>query len=138
MSNVSNVLAVILKQNGLQQYDVTKKTGLGVSVVSRIFSGTQEFVSEEALDKIISAIAMSDQDKARIVQARLMDAYDGRYADCVKINLKGGAATPDKVKWPLAVDPEVKSAFEFLYRLVPKKPSVGQAILQLARMMGMP
>lgn len=138
MSALSNVLAVILKQNGMRQYDVTKRTGLGLAMVSRIFSGEQDFVSEDALDKIISVIALSDQDKGRIVQARLMDAYDGRYANCVTINPKAGPSPPDKIKWPFAVDPEIKAAFEFLFRLVPKKPAVGQAVLQLARLMGMP
>lgn len=138
MSQLSNVLAEILDQNGLRQHDVTKQTGLGVATVSRIFTGEQEFVSVDALDKIISVIAKSDKDRSRIVQARLLDAYDGRYAECIKMTLKGGSAPPTKVKWPIAIDPEVKAAVEYLLRLVPKKPAVGEALVQLARMMGMP
>lgn len=137
MSHLSNELAVILKNNGLKQYDVTKMTGLGVAMVSRIFSGGQKFVSDDNLDKIITVLAKTDQDRARIVRARLTDAYNGRFADHVRITLKGGAPEPDRPKWPTALAPEIKAAFEFLYRLVPKKPAVGQAILQLARMMGM-
>lgn len=134
MSYLSNELTTLLKKKGLQQVDIKKKTGLGVANVSRIFSGKQTYVRSPALDRIIDGLAGNPEEKARILRARLRDAYDGKYSDLVKIGIRGGASpserfTPNDV----SIDPDVNAAFRTLYSLVPRDPDLGPWLIQLSK-----
>lgn len=135
MSYLSNELTAVSKKNGVRQIEITRRTGLTVGHVSRIFNGVQEFITDSDLDKIIGVIAKTPADRAKIVRARLRDAYKGRYSGLVKIvgAPKGNGMDMSGV----TLDPDITKAFEFLYGLVPKNPHVGDSILQLARMMGL-
>lgn len=137
MSHLSNELAAILKQNGLKQTPIAAKIGMGAANISRIFSGRQAFVTSEDLDKIIGAVAKSPQDRAKLVRARMRDAYNGKDAGLVNITIRGGASpsqrfTPSDV----SIDPDVNAAFEYLYRLVPSNPEIGDLMILQARAMG--
>lgn len=134
MSFLSNELAATADKNGIKQIEITKRTGLTVGHVSRIFNGVQVFVTDSDLDKIISIIARSDPERTKIVRARLLDAYRGRYSKLVRIS---GAPKGEELILPASLDPDVKEAFEYLASLVPGNPHVGDSILQLARMMGL-
>lgn len=138
MSFLSNQLAVIAERNQVRQTDIVSATGFPASHISRIFSGKQVFVSDEDLDQILAAVARTPEERAKIVRARLQDAYRGKNTDAVKIVLRGGAGKSEKPSLPGELDPEIKRGLEFLAGLVLSNPSVGEAILGLARMMGMP
>lgn len=137
MSHLSNELAAVAQKNGILQIEVTNKTGLSVAHVSRIFNAKQTTITDDDLEKFISVVARSTEDRARLIRARMLDAYTGPGAELVEIRLKAGASK-EKESWPkVSIDPGIKAAFVYLYRLVPKNPLVGQSILQMARMMGM-
>lgn len=137
MSNVSGELKTMLRKNGLRQIDFTKRAGMHVSTVSRIFSGTTINPEDDDLDTIIGLIAKQPAEQAKIVKARMGDAYNGKYRHLVKVILTtGGGGKSAGVTSDVSIDPEVMDSFNYLCRLVPKNPAVGRAIVQLAKMMG--
>lgn len=138
MNSLGNELQTLLEKTGLRQMDIHRKTGMQVSTLSRIFSGSTKHPEDKDLDRIIEFLTGKDkQAQAKLVRARMRGAYNGRYRDLVKITLVGGGSKPDRLALSeISVDPEIKRAFEFLYNLVPEKPAVGKSILQLAWMLG--
>lgn len=138
MSYLSNELAAIAQKNGIRQKHVRAATGFSVAHISRIFTGSQDYVTSKDLKKIIDAVARTPQERARLIRARMRDVYTEEDADLVKITIKGGAPPPDRLpSHEIAVDPAIKAAFEFLYRLAPANPAIGQSMTGFARAMGM-
>lgn len=137
MGFLSRELKAVARENRIRQIEVTRKTDLSVAHISRVFSGEQVTVTDGDLGKIMDVIAKNPQQRARVIRARLRDAYQGPDAGLVKVilatNDKGAQGT--NLRFP-KMEPSIKAAFEHLGGLVPENPSVGQAILQLARMMG--
>lgn len=145
MSYLSGELQTVLKKYGLKQRDVsakhekvTNKKNLGVSKLSRICSGTQTEITSRDLDDLIDAITKSDEERGKLLRARVRDAYDGKYSGLLKIAIKGGASpaaryTPSDT----SIDPDVNAAFAYLYGLVPTNPQVAELVVLLARSMGM-
>lgn len=145
MSHLSNELQGILKKHGLKQRDVrakheklTKKRNLGVSKLSRLISGSQVEVLSEDLDDLIDTITRSDDERGKLLRARLRDAYDGKYSGLLKIAIKGGASPAERyTPSDTSIAPDVNAAFEYLYGLVPANPQVAELVILLARSMGM-
>lgn len=137
MSFLGNELKTMLGNTGLRQIDFTKRAGMHVSTVSRIFSGVTINPDDNDLDKIIGLLAKAPPEQAKLVRARMWDAYNGRYKGLVKVILNtGGGGKPPGIISPISIDPEVMDAFQFLCRLVPENPAVGKSMIQLAKMMG--
>lgn len=127
----------MLDKTGLIQMDFVKRAGMHVSTVSRIFNGTTLNPEDKDLDKIMGLLAKSPAEQAKIVRARMRDAYNGKYRHLVKVILTtGGGGKPAGIASEVSIDPEVMDAFNFLCRLVPENPAVGKSIVQLAKMMG--
>lgn len=137
MSYLSNELSTILKQKGMFQVDINKKTGLGTANVSRIFSGSQEFVTNDDLDKIIVALTNKPSEQGKIVKARLHDAYSGRYASLVQINIRGGATPAERFTPNVSLAPDVRAALEYLSERVFSDPQVGELLVLQARALGL-
>lgn len=136
MSYLSDELRAVSQKNGWRQIDVTKKTDLGVAHISRIFSGRQTYVTPEDLKLIVSAIAKTSAERARIYRARMWDSVPEEAGTLVRVDLRTGG-NPERVNLGVAADPDVKKAVEFLYQLAPKNPAVGRSLVAVAEMMGM-
>lgn len=137
MSYLSNELSAVRKSKGMLQIDVIKKSGLGVAMVSRLFSGTQEFVADDVLDKMILALTNKPPEQGKIVKARLHDAYSGRFASLVQINIKGGSSPAERFTPNVSLDPDVREAFAFLCDRAFSDPQVGELIVLQARALGL-
>lgn len=132
MSYLSNELQALLTQYGMLQVDIIKNSGINGAKASRICSGTQEFIRSRDLDKIIAGLTKVPQEQGRIVRARLLDAYDGRYASLVKIIIKGGAPVSSRfTPSDVSIDPEVNAAVADLYADIPGNPRLAKLILDL-------
>ena len=136
MSYLSNELALITKKNGVIQTDVVR-AGLTTGHVSRIFNGKQKYVEDADLETIISVVAKNDEERGRLVRARMMDTYTGRWADLVNVVLRSGDSKQKRrFRDKVGIDPQVSGAFDFLYNLVPTKPGIAEATIGLARIVG--
>src|SRR5688572_14322723 len=119
MSYLADELKAVADKNGFLQIDVTRKTGMTVAHVSRIFSGRQSFVTLKHLKQIVGAIAKSREDQARIYRARMLDCVPDEAQELVKVSLRTGGKS-ERLHLGVSADPEVKRAVEFLYKLVPR------------------
>lgn len=137
MSSLSNELATLLKKNGMRQIDFTKRAGMHVSTVSRIFTGVTLNPDDKDLDTIIGLLAKTPRERAELVRARIRDAYKGKHASLVKVILNADGKGP-KSDWQdeISVAPQVQEAIRYLCTLVPGNPEVGKSIIQLADLMG--
>lgn len=117
--------------------DVTKREGMHVSTVSRIFTGDTKHPEDKDLDTIIGVVAKTQRERAELVRARLRDAYKGRYANLVKvIILAPGQSSKTDWQSEISVAPDLLDAIKFLVSLNHTDPEVGRMLIQLAALMG--
>lgn len=142
MGFLSNQLTALLTKYRMSQRDLAVMIDAPDSHVSRICTGNQVFVTDSDLDKIIHAImaatklkgARAREDQGKLVKARLLDAYNGEFADTVRIVTAGGSV--EKLR-TTDLKPDVKKALDLLASEALERPEVGAVIVSLARVTGL-
>jgi transcriptional regulator with XRE-family HTH domain len=143
MGYLGSVLKVQLEKRGWPAAEISRKTGLQQSWLSRIIRGQQTSTEHDDFIAVLRCFGKDERghptpaDQAQIIAARLMDHRIGPGAELVKVSVQsesGSASRP--VKTP-KISPEEDRALEFL-RLSPYRDKIRPMIIILAKTFGMP
>jgi hypothetical protein len=138
---LASVLRVQMEKRGLSAADISRKTGLQQSWLSRLLNGIQTYTTHEDFTTLLGCFAKdehgrpSPEDQAEITAGRMMDHRVGPGAELVKVTVKSPAGGQRQLD-PVKISPEAQRAFDFL-KLSPDQDRMAPMIINLAKVIGM-
>jgi hypothetical protein len=141
MGYLGSTLKAQLNKRGWKAVDLTRKTGLQQSWLSRITRGQQTYTEHADFIKIVQCFAKDENgdpspgDQAQIIAARMLDHRVGPSAELIQVSVRppSGSARPVKSR----LSPEALRAFDFLMTH-PPSDKVEPLVINMARLLGMP
>lgn len=120
----------LCRTHGLKQVDFVRQAGMPPSHVHRLWKG-EYAPSPEDFKKIVSVTCKTEEEKARLVQARLLDYCDRHDRHLIKISLRSGRDQTPKVF--MSLQPEVQESLIYLAGQALDNPQMGTSLVHLAK-----
>lgn len=118
MSYFGAKLEELLERNKLTAAELSRASGLKDGLISRWITGSQDFVSHEALEAITAVISKKPAEQAELIKAHLLDECVGQGASLIEINILGHAGQVKEASTPYSVVPSlrIQRALEIMAR----------------------
>ena len=148
MSYFSNAVQRCAERRQLNQSDLSKRSGVSNSHISRLYSGESRDLSDANFAGLLSAFATDPAAQAEIIAARCMDVREiARFAkapgaDLVEIATRqpqrAAAENAKSSKLPMVeLSHETERAFEWLRSQCPLNPDLEKHLVGYAKLTGM-
>jgi len=114
MSYLSNALEELLDLRAMTAMKLAEITGIDGATISRWRSGSQISVSDADIEKLCGALAEDDQERAKLIAARMMDVRRGPGAELIVVRIKDQVMREDPVPYGTKLPPAQEEAFKLL------------------------
>ena len=139
MSHLANEVKAIAERHHMIPMDISRVTGLPPSHLSRFFNNKQAYVSDETMEKLKAAVCRTNEERAMLVRARMLDACTGVGSEFVEVNINlGGRPRPaeNAIILPVRLDPKIHDLISWFASKAIEQPTISAGLVALAKMLG--
>ncbi len=135
MNNLANTLGMLSRERKLTQVDVSRRSGIPQSQISRWISGAQRSITDGHLQALSERVFTRRMDRARILKARMLDVCTGPAAGHVDVVINIGPEDDGKgdAKPSQKLPTKVEESFATLRTACATDPELRAIIQSLAR-----